>query len=169
MRSLIDLSRLSPEIDEFCEAVFQKKMRDSDGKLCIIDATEINGIGLLSLTLEAQIMLNCLARTSCPISNLRFGASLYPFRFPSAPILSYELSQIYIFDAIETIVNLHYDSIAMQAIDSFQSSSEFHAIIQIANELVERLAISSLVCPEVYDYIKQHNSFPNFLSIDSKQ
>lgn len=152
----LDLRAIFPKIDEDCEKRFQEEMEESGGKRCIISSPIFNGIDLRINTLEAQVVLNCLTHTSCPISTLRFAASLYPYRFPCCQILSYELSQIYMLEAIETIINLRYDKVALESIEKFQLSKEFKAIMQIADEMLERLVVSSVVCSEVHNYIKQH-------------
>ena len=102
----IDLSRLNENVAERCEQMFQEKMHESDGKRCIISSSMFEEIDLTKSTVEAQIIINIFANISCPISCFRFAASLYPYQWPTWHIVSYELSQAYMFDAIETTINL---------------------------------------------------------------
>ncbi|MDO6444183.1 hypothetical protein Q4493_00195 [Colwellia sp. 1_MG-2023] len=152
----IDLSRLNENIAEECEKLFQEKMQESDGKRCIISSSMFNEIELIKPTVDAQVIINIFANISCPISCFRFAASLYPHRWPTWPIVSYEMSQAYMFEAVEIAINLRYDKKARLILGEFQKTREFVLIMQIANEMLGRLCVPSLVCSEIVEFIEQY-------------
>jgi hypothetical protein len=154
----IDLSRLNEAFAERCEQIFQRKMDESGGKRCIITSTMFDGIDLTSKSVDAQIVLNLFANMSCPLSCFRFAASLYPYQYPAWPVVSSELSHAYMFEAIEVALNLGYDKKAVMILNEFQSTQEFLSIMQIANEMLQRVSFASAVCSEVVEFIEQYKA-----------
>jgi len=152
----IDLSRLNDSISDQCEKIFQQKMEATDGKICILASSVLGEIDLATQSVEAQIVLNIFANISCPISCFRFAASLYPYSYPTWPVTSRELSQAYMLEAIEVALNLGYDKKAMMILNEFQNTREFISVMQIANEMYERMPVSSLICSEVAEFIEQY-------------
>lgn len=152
----IDLSRLNENVADRCEQVFQQKMNESDGKRCIIASSMVDGIDLTKPSINAQIILNVFANISCPFSCFRFAVSLYPFAYPTWPISSRELSRAYMFEAIEVVLNLEYDKKAGMIFKEFKTTREFISIMQIANEMLESMPISSFICSEVAELIEQY-------------
>lgn len=151
----IDLSRLNEDVAERCEQVFQQKMDESDGKRFIVSSSIVDGIDLMRPSVDAQTVINIFANNSCPISCFRFAASLYPYQYPAWPVVSYELSNAYMFEAIEIALNLGYDKKAVMILNEFQCAQEFLSIMQIANEMLRKVFFSSAVCSEVVEFIEQ--------------
>ncbi|GAA0811345.1 hypothetical protein GCM10009111_03730 [Colwellia asteriadis] len=155
----LDLSRLDEQLNNDCESTFQEKMEASDGTRCMLNASQFSGIMLTKASLQAQQILCFFANLSCPISMMRFASSLFPYHSEAWPIASYELSQLYMLEAIEAAINIHYDKIARKMIEDFQSTREFKSIILIASEIIERIAAPQHICPEVDAYIREHIKF----------
>ncbi|RHW77809.1 hypothetical protein [Colwellia sp. RSH04] len=149
----LDLSSLNEQLHNECESTFQEKMEASDGTRCMLDASQFSGIMLTKPSLQSQQILCFFANLSCPISMMRFASSLFPYHSKKWPISSFELSQIYMLEAIEVAINLHFDKIAREMVADFQSSREFKEIMLIAHEIVDRIAVPEHICPEVYEFI----------------
>lgn len=159
----LDLSGLNEQLNNDCESTFQEKMEASDGTRCMLDASQFSGIMLTKPSLQAQQILCFFANLSCPISMMRFASSLFPYHSEAWPIASYELSQLYMLEAIESAINLHYDKIAREMVADFQSTREFKEIMLIAHEIVERVAVPEHICPEVCEFISENINLPTAL------
>lgn len=119
----------------------------------MLGAAQFNGVNLTKASLQAQQVLCFFANLSCPISMMRFASSLFPYHSEAWPIASYELSQLYMLQAIEAAINLHYDKIARKMLADFQSTREFKEIMLIAHEIVDRITVVEHICPEIYEFI----------------
>lgn len=155
----LDLGGLDEQLHNDCESTLQEKMNESDGQLCMLNNIQFKGVKLTKASFQAQQILCFFANLSCPISMMRFAASLFPYSSKKWPVRSYELSQIYMFEAIETTINLHYDKKAREVVKCFESTREFKSIILIASEIIERIAAPQHICPEVDAYIREHIKF----------
>ena len=155
----LDLEGVDEQLHNDCESTFQEKMNESDGQICILNNIQFKGVKLTKASFQAQQILCFFANLSCPISMMRFAASLFPFSSKKWPVRSYELSQIYMFGAIETTINLLYDKKAREVVKCFESTREFKSIMLIASEMIDRVAIPLNICPEVDAYIRGHIKF----------
>lgn len=159
----LDLSSLNEQLHNECESTFQEEMEASDGTRCMLDTPQFNEIKLTKPSLEAQQVLCFFANLSCPISMMRFAASMFPYQSKKWPISSVELSQIYMLEAIEAVINLHYDKRAREMLVGFQSTNEFKGIMLVAHEIVDSVAVSENICTEVRDFIVENINLPTAL------
>lgn len=152
----IDLCNLDENLSSACDAEFERKMNESDGKRCFLHINSLFDIDLTIPSIGSQVILGYFANCGCPISSMRFAASLFPFNFEQKPwpVMSEQAAQSYIFEAIETAINLKYDENSFQIVESFQSTKEFQIIMLIAEEILKRTIVSRSVCPEIQSYIR---------------
>ena len=159
----VDLLGIDTQLSLACEEEFQRQMDESDGVFCMLSSSRFYGVNLLKPDTRSQVILNFFANCSCPISMIRFAASMHPYNYPRWPVVSYELSQAYMMTGIEVIMNMQWDKRALSVIEPFQLTQEFASIINIANEIIKTIAVPTNICPEIYTYVQQHMKQLNLL------
>jgi len=165
----VDLLGIDIQLSEVCEEEFQRQMDKYDGELCMLSSGTFCDVNLIKPDLKAQVILNFFANCSCPISMLRFAASMHPYNYPRWPLVSYELSQAYMMTGLEVIMNMRLDKRALSVIEPFQLTHEFASIINIANEIINTIAVPTNICPEIYTYVQKHMKQLNLLTKGEEQ
>jgi hypothetical protein len=155
MSFTIELDGLEPELSDKCEQEFQRQAALYDGELFWHFDSVFDVIDLTTPSVKSQVVLAHFANSACPVSDMRFAASLYPFSDSRWPIHSYEAAIYYMLTGLETLQNLKFEPRILTAICLFESSNECKNLLNIAQHIISTNALTRSLCPEIIDYVEQ--------------
>jgi hypothetical protein len=147
-------------LDTIMSAQVEKEIRRQellyDCEILIFFDTKFVGIDLLNPSVSAQVVISRFANAGCPISGLRFGASLYPYSESLWGIKSEIAAVCYILRSLEILINIREEPRVRDSIQLFESTSDFRRLVHIANEIIKNHAITKLVDFEIISYVDRH-------------
>tara|TARA_R110001606_G_scaffold399238_1_gene582639 strand:+ start:1300 stop:1809 length:510 start_codon:yes stop_codon:yes gene_type:complete len=155
MSFTIELDGLEPELSDRCEQEFQRQANITDGELFWHFNEAFEHVELIIPSLPAQVALGCFANCGCPVSGLRFGASLYPYVDARWPVHSYQAALFYVLRGLEILLNLKHEPRIQAAINQFESGKECKLLMHVAKHIITTNALTSSICPEIFTYVNR--------------
>jgi hypothetical protein len=147
-------------LDTIMSAQVEKEIRRQellyDCEILIFFDTKFVGIDLLNPSVSAQVVISGFANAGCPISGLRFGASLYPYSESLWGIKSEIAAVFYILRSLEILINIRKEPRVCDSIQLFESTSDFRRLMHIAHEIIKNHAVTELIDFEIMSYVHQH-------------
>ncbi|MGL4579735.1 MAG: hypothetical protein ACRCVP_12675 [Shewanella xiamenensis] len=160
----VDFTSLLPtNIQQDCEREFLMQMNQSDGELFTWSKSHFSTINLNTPGPISQAVLQYFADCGCPISGIMLGISLYPHMSEGWPIRSPSMSFQYLFNSIETILNIRTDNRIRGIIHQFEQSLRFKQAMHVASIFINDHSVATNFCPEVLMYIRKQYAEPTVL------
>ncbi|MFT6989076.1 MAG: hypothetical protein ACJASL_001042 [Paraglaciecola sp.] len=113
-----------------------------DCEILVFLDTQFVGIDLLNPSFSAQVITSVFANAGCPISGLRFGASLYPLSESHWGVKSEIAAVFYILRSLEILINIRKEPRVCDAIQMFEATSDFRRLVHIAHEVIKNHAVT---------------------------
>ncbi|WP_264436383.1 hypothetical protein [Shewanella baltica] len=160
----VDFTGLLPtDIQQDCEREFLMQMHQTDGELFTWSKTHFSTINLNAPGPISQAVLQYFADCGCPICGIMLGISLYPITSEIWPIRSPSMSYKYLFNSIETILNIRTDNRIRGIIHQFEQSLTFKQAMHVASIFINDHSVVTNFCPEVIMYVRKQHAEPTIL------